>query len=88
VGDKLYGVDEAQALRFYERQHLSEEALAAMILPRHALHAHALEFTHPRTGAPLRFESELPADLVEFLAAHSGAGAGGDAHALSSPPLA
>jgi 23S rRNA pseudouridine1911/1915/1917 synthase len=67
VGDKLYGIPESESLRFYERQILSPEALARIVLPRHALHAHALEFEHPRTGRKLRFESPLPADLQAFL---------------------
>ncbi len=36
--------------------------------PRLALHAAVLGFAHPRTGAPLRFERELPRDLAEWLA--------------------
>jgi hypothetical protein len=34
--------------------------------PRLALHAERLAFLHPRTGAPLRFESPLPEDLVRW----------------------
>ena len=37
-------------------------------LPRPALHAAVLGFTHPRTGARLRFEAPLPADLRALLA--------------------
>ncbi len=33
------------------------------ILPRHALHARSLGFTHPLTGEELSFESELPRDM-------------------------
>jgi 23S rRNA pseudouridine1911/1915/1917 synthase len=32
-------------------------------LPRHALHAKTLEFTHPRTGELMSFNSELPEDM-------------------------
>jgi 23S rRNA pseudouridine1911/1915/1917 synthase len=35
--------------------------------PRMALHAAVLGFAHPRTGAPLRFESPLPDDLAAWL---------------------
>jgi 23S rRNA pseudouridine1911/1915/1917 synthase len=35
---------------------------------RQALHAASLAFAHPVTGAELRFESPLPADLVAFMA--------------------
>jgi 23S rRNA pseudouridine1911/1915/1917 synthase len=34
--------------------------------PRMALHAAALAFPHPRTGAPLSFESPWPADLAPW----------------------
>ncbi|SHI30453.1 ribosomal large subunit pseudouridine synthase D [Cruoricaptor ignavus] len=33
------------------------------ILPRHALHAHSLGFTHPVTGRPMYFESPMPVDM-------------------------
>jgi 23S rRNA pseudouridine1911/1915/1917 synthase len=36
--------------------------------PRLALHAAVLGFTHPATGARVRFASELPADLAAWLA--------------------
>jgi 23S rRNA pseudouridine1911/1915/1917 synthase len=38
-------------------------------LERQFLHAHRLAFAHPRTGAALSFDSELPADLAAALAA-------------------
>ncbi len=37
------------------------------ILPRHALHAQTLGFTHPRTGEKMFFECPLPADMAETL---------------------
>jgi 23S rRNA pseudouridine1911/1915/1917 synthase len=37
-------------------------------LPRQALHAARLLFTHPVTGAELRFESPLPEDFAAALA--------------------
>lgn len=36
--------------------------------PRLALHAAVLGFTHPATGAPVRFESELPPELAAWIA--------------------
>jgi 23S rRNA pseudouridine1911/1915/1917 synthase len=36
-------------------------------LRRQALHAYLLQVEHPRTGAVMRFESELPADLMELI---------------------
>ena len=67
VGDKLYGLPEEEALRFYERQHLSQEAQARVILPRHALHAAGIRFEHPLTRKMVEFRSELPQDLRAFL---------------------
>ncbi|WP_019990705.1 RluA family pseudouridine synthase [Rudanella lutea] len=40
---------------------------AFALLPRQALHAKSLGFTHPRTGARLQFDSELPADFAAAL---------------------
>ena len=37
------------------------------MLPRHALHARSLGFTHPVSGKELWFESPLPADMHELL---------------------
>ncbi len=52
LGDPLYGKP--------------PRALAALAtdLGRQALHAAVLELEHPTTGARMRFESQLPADLV------------------------
>jgi len=35
--------------------------------PRQALHAARLGFVHPRTGEPLEFSTEVPADMAEIL---------------------
>ncbi|MFT7155982.1 MAG: 23S rRNA pseudouridine1911/1915/1917 synthase [Parvicella sp.] len=37
------------------------------ILPRQALHAKSLGFTHPTTKEEMKFDSELPADMIEVL---------------------
>ena len=37
------------------------------ILPRQALHAQSLEFTHPTTGKTMHFESDLPADMSRVI---------------------
>ncbi len=55
VGDAVYGRRKA------------EGALAGF--PRQALHAASLGFRHPATGAAVRFESGLPADMEALLAA-------------------
>lgn len=37
------------------------------ILPRHALHAKSLGFSHPRTGRDMLFDSELPDDMEQVI---------------------
>ena len=65
VGDPVYG----------GRRKLPERALdtaardAVAAFPRQALHAATLGFTHPVTGAALRFEAPLPDDMGSLLAA-------------------
>jgi 23S rRNA pseudouridine1911/1915/1917 synthase len=51
--------------------------------PRMALHATLLGFAHPRSGAPMRFESPLPPDLAAWLDAL--ARAAGDAATGATP---
>ena len=50
---------------------IGDDALRAAVRaappPRMALHATTLGFAHPRTGAPLSFESPWPADLAKWL---------------------
>lgn len=67
LGDKLYGMPEEEALRYYERKHLTPEAEARLIIPRHALHAAGIRFVHPLTGEFREYSSPLPADLQRFL---------------------
>ncbi|HAR42229.1 MAG TPA: RluA family pseudouridine synthase [Bdellovibrionales bacterium] len=67
VGDKLYGMPEEEALRYFERKHLTPEAQARLILPRHALHAAGIRIQHPLTLQQLEFKAPLPADLRKFL---------------------
>jgi 23S rRNA pseudouridine1911/1915/1917 synthase len=68
VGDKLYGMPEEEALRFYERLRLTPEAEARLLIPRHALHAAGIRFQHPVTQEWMDFSSPLPPDLQAFLA--------------------
>jgi 23S rRNA pseudouridine1911/1915/1917 synthase len=72
VGDKIYGPDESWYLRFIERG-LSGEMLAALLLPRHALHAERLAFRHPARGETVSLHAPLPLDMREFLQ-HQAAG--------------
>jgi 23S rRNA pseudouridine1911/1915/1917 synthase len=37
------------------------------LLPRQALHAKTLGFIHPTTGNEIRFDSQLPADMVALI---------------------
>ncbi len=67
VGDKLYGLPEKEALRFYDRQHLTPEAEAQLLLPRHALHASSIRFTHPLTNKRMEFSAPMPHDLKTFI---------------------
>ncbi len=66
VGDKMYGPDPGYFDRFSKKT-LEPEAWERLLLPRHALHAAALEFPHPSTGAALELRSPLPADLSAFI---------------------
>src|SRR5262249_51754845 len=67
VGDKLYGGDEELFLKAARRA-LDDADLAALRLPRHALHSHPLAWTSPTTGGRREARSELPPDLRAFLA--------------------
>jgi len=62
AGDPLYGGRRAPAARGED----AREALRA--LPRPALHAARLAFTHPRSGERLAFVSPLPPDLQDLAA--------------------
>ena len=66
VGDKIYGHDD-ELFRAYCANGLTDELLARLELPRHALHAASIEIAHPASGQTMRFESPLPPDLVGFL---------------------
>ena len=65
IGDATYGAGFKTKLAL-----LPDNARdIASRLGRQALHAASLGFQHPATGEELMFESELPADLQELLAA-------------------
>jgi 23S rRNA pseudouridine1911/1915/1917 synthase len=64
IGDPLYGKQRAFKA---EGPHAEEAAAAVAAFPRQALHAAVLGFKHPVTGAELRFESPLPADIEALL---------------------
>lgn len=66
VGDKLYGPDDALFGRGADGT-LTDEDLARLELPRHALHAHRMILPHPiAPHRALEITSPLAADLREF----------------------
>lgn len=63
IGDPTYG-----GRRKLPAKALSPAAaLAVQAFPRQALHAAVLGFVHPVTGADLRFEAPLPADMTALI---------------------
>ncbi|HEU5179925.1 MAG TPA: RluA family pseudouridine synthase [Candidatus Polarisedimenticolia bacterium] len=66
VGDTEYGGARTSSLR--------DAALREEVerFGRLALHARRLEFAHPETGEPLRFEAPLPGDFADLLEALRG----------------
>ncbi len=81
VGDKIYGRPDESPANMGLREPLGPVRAPSGVegpqaarpdlldhrLGRHFLHAAAIAFTHPRTSAPLRFESPLPPELKVFL---------------------
>ena len=62
VGDTLYG-----AVRELKILPGKQSATPPAPLGRNFLHAARIEFAHPRSGKPMKFEIELPAELRNFL---------------------
>lgn len=67
VGDKLYAAGERHFLNFITRGP-TDRMLAALLHPRHLLHAAVLVLDHPGTGAVLRLAAPVPPDFADFLA--------------------
>ncbi len=64
--DERYGGDRIlRGTTFTKYRHFVNNCFK--ILPRHALHAKILGFSHPVTGNVLRFESGLPADMQQLI---------------------
>ena len=61
-GDPRYGGNQILKGTLYSKYKQFAEKLL-LLLPRQALHAKVLGFTHPRTGKQVYFESELPDDM-------------------------
>ena len=66
IGDPVYGKFRGLKAAGAGLAHDDAEA-AARDFSRQALHAAVLGFTHPGTGAELRFESALPPDMADLL---------------------
>lgn len=66
VGDKIYAHGD-DVFRAFCAHGLTDELLALLELPRHALHAASIEIPHPATGDRMRFEAPLPDDLTRYL---------------------
>ena len=68
IGDPDYG----QA--FKTKANRLPEPLGGMVrrFPRQALHARLLAFRHPATGEVMRFQTPLPPDMAELVAAFGG----------------
>ena len=66
-GDERYGGTEIRKGTIYAkyRQFIAN---CFEICPRQALHAKVLGFDHPRTRKRIRFDSELPADMLALIA--------------------
>jgi 23S rRNA pseudouridine1911/1915/1917 synthase len=69
VGDPVYGGGGSKRISGIQRR---DAHLIDRLTPRQALHAAALAFRHPVSGAPLEFASEWPADLGPALVAAGG----------------
>jgi len=66
-GDPEYGGDRIiKGTTFSKYKQFIENCFK--VLPRQALHAKTLGFTHPGTGEWMEFESDLPADMEEIIA--------------------
>jgi 23S rRNA pseudouridine1911/1915/1917 synthase len=79
VGDPVYGGGGSRRISGAQRR---SAELLEHATPRQALHAAALAFRHPVSGAPLEFTSEWPPDLWPALVA-----AGGEELVARSEPL-
>lgn len=65
-GDSHYGGDQIlRGTTFPKYRQFVTNCLAA--LPRQALHAKTLGFTHPETGQMMRFDSEVAADMADVI---------------------
>lgn len=66
IGDQVYGKNRGISA-YGSGQAFMDATTAARKFPRQALHAAVLGFVHPVTGADVRFEAPLPADMAGLL---------------------
>jgi RluA family pseudouridine synthase len=66
VGDKMF-VDHGKPFLQFIKKGMYPELLFQLKMPRQALHAGGIGFTHPTTEKHVRFIAPLPPDMVEFL---------------------
>ncbi|NIM65399.1 MAG: hypothetical protein GTO51_05340 [Candidatus Latescibacteria bacterium] len=62
VGDKVYGLT-GELKDECLRNGLTKRVKQALVMDRHALHCHILEFEHPVTGVPMRLDAPIPEDM-------------------------
>ena len=65
VGDRMYGGGPIYRSQLQGRADVAEGPL----ILRQALHAHTIDFHHPRTNEPMHLEAPWPEDFTEALAA-------------------
>jgi len=63
VGDAMYGGGPIYRSQLMGQ---ADRAVGPLIM-RQALHAHTIEFNHPRTGKPMRLEAPWPKDFTDTL---------------------
>lgn len=66
VGDKLYGADESLFLHQLAGT-LDDGHREQLVLARHALHSHTLQFHHPMLGRDLLLTAALPDDMAALV---------------------
>lgn len=63
VGDKLYGMNEEEYIRWRDKP---EERNDELQFPRHALHCRMMSFFHPYIEQTVSLKAELPEDMLEL----------------------
>jgi 23S rRNA-/tRNA-specific pseudouridylate synthase len=63
VGDKLYGLSEAEYIQWRDQP----SSITPMLFYRHALHCAAMEFVHPVDNRLVRIEAPLPVDMLDLM---------------------